>query len=247
MPDNIDLDRELRYLNNIDDLDARYMELRFYELPDYDHGHAQEFTNRHYRLKDAADAATDEIEIPQAYIVPPTALAATATGSPFAAPAEDEYLEDSVHLFGIRELGLADVGLGLGRDEEASDRELRREIAGECADAYEAVSGLFDHGRILRGDCTFGMLPLLVTAGPRTKADGRLHGAVLTISMPLFPDGDDGSRRMLLHSDERRFPGLAHYRAFAYYLQAMYRKATDGTVASAYRLLVGRQGLSARI
>ncbi|MEE1296356.1 hypothetical protein [Bifidobacterium merycicum] len=245
MNDYDDLDRELRYLNNVNNLDAKYMQLRFYELPDYDPDLAQDFTNCHYRL--ATASSTDDIEIPQAYVVPPTMLAAMATGSPFAAPADDERLEDSVHLLDAYELGLSDVGLGLGYDEESSDRELRREFAGECADAYEAVSGLFDHGRILRGDCTFGMLPLLVTAGPRTEADGRLHGAVLSISLPLFPDGDDGSRRMLIHSDERRFPDLAHYRAFAYYLQAMYRKATGGTVASAYRLLVGHQGLSARI
>ena len=244
MSDPDDLDRDLRYLNNVADLGAKYMQLRFYTLPDFDDDHAQDFARRHYRLVRAA--STDEIEIPQCRLIPPTALAAAATGSPFARPAEDGYLEDSVHLLSIRELGLVDVALACGHDEESSDRELRREFADLCADAYEALSGLFDDGPALPAACTFGMLPLLVTEGPRTKEDGRLHGALLTISVPLFPD-DDGGSRAFVHFDERRLPDTAHYRAFAYYLQAMRRKATGGTVAGAYRLVVGRQGLSARI
>ena len=90
MSDPDDLDRDLRYLNNVADLGAKYMQLRFYTLPDFDDDHAQDFARRHYRLVRAA--STDEIEIPQCRIIPPTALAAAATGSPFARPAEDGYL-----------------------------------------------------------------------------------------------------------------------------------------------------------
>ena len=78
MNDYDDLDRELRYLNNVNNLDAKYMQLRFYELPDYDPDLAQDFTNCHYRL--ATASSTDDIEIPQAYVVPPTMLAAMVAG-----------------------------------------------------------------------------------------------------------------------------------------------------------------------
>lgn len=242
MTDYDDLDKDLQYLNNVNALGAKYMQLRFYALPDMDPDHMQDRARRHYHLGQAV--TTDEIEIPQGFVIPPTTIAAATMDSPFARPAENEYLEESVHLLGTRELGLADAALACGRDEGASDRELWYEFSGECADAFDVLAESFEDGLAAPGDCTFGMMPLLVTERPRTKVDDRLHGAALVISTPLFAADD---AHAFIRSNNRMFPDLAHYRAFAYYLKAMYRKATGGTVASAYRQLVGHQGLSARI